>query len=263
MQTDPVARKFEQIGARIVHRHRPPERRGPSFSLDVTRDRRGELFEVVSATDSDVDLWVPDVHRHGRHLLLRMAQTFPSVARQGFLCGFDERHLFVAGIEGEITSVQQAFEALKPAAVVDALAARQVKAADRNRRANAAFKRQGEWFFLPAPDFVTTGALVFRREPLRLGRRKPHVAEELARRGGMTVRVSNQYPNGLTDGEYVRLLRAQPVAASWHWKSMTRDAEVFVRGSIRHPDHRTIHLAGWHRVLPNREAASNALAFLD
>jgi hypothetical protein len=263
MKADPIARKFEQIGARFVHRHRAPQHWEPGLRVDVTRDRRGELFEIVSTPDSDLALWVPDVQPSTRHLVLHSAQSHPTTERHVFLCGFDERHLFVAGIEGEIASVRQAFEALKPPAVIAALSAHQVKAKDRDRRANAAVKRQGEWFFLPAPDFVTKGALVFRHEPLRLGRRKLHVAEELARRGGMGVRVSHRYPNGLTEGEYLRLLGEDPEIAALHWWRMTRDAEVFVRGAIRHPDHRTLHLTGWHRVLPNREAASNSLAFLD
>jgi hypothetical protein len=39
-----------------------------------------------------------------------------------------------------------------------------------------------------------------------------------------------------------------------------------VKGRIRHPDHKTIELAGWHQVLMNTEhqsAAMQNLAFLD
>ena len=47
---------------------------------------------------------------------------------------------------------------------------------------------------------------------------------------------------------------------------MTRNAEVYVRGRIRHADHRTITLHGWHRVLMNTENQARAMrnvAFLD
>jgi hypothetical protein len=41
---------------------------------------------------------------------------------------------------------------------------------------------------------------------------------------------------------------------------------VYAKGSVRHPDHATIHLATWHRVLMNTEQAARAMrhvAFLD
>ena len=50
------------------------------------------------------------------------------------------------------------------------------------------------------------------------------------------------------------------------WTTMVRDAEVYVKGAISHPDHETIHLAYWHRVVPNRETEARAMrsvAFLD
>jgi len=43
---------------------------------------------------------------------------------------------------------------------------------------------------------------------------------------------------------------------------MKRDALVYVRGEITHPDHKTICLEGWHRVLMNTENRSMALRFL-
>jgi hypothetical protein len=41
---------------------------------------------------------------------------------------------------------------------------------------------------------------------------------------------------------------------------------VFVRGRIRHPDHKAVTLHGWHRVVMNTEGQSRAMrhvAFLD
>src|SRR5207253_6043381 len=40
---------------------------------------------------------------------------------------------------------------------------------------------------------------------------------------------------------------------------LPRDALVYVRGEITHPDHRTICLEGWHRVLMNTENRSMAM----
>jgi hypothetical protein len=50
--------------------------------------------------------------------------------------------------------VQQAKEALKPVEVQSAQAREGLKAKARSRRKNAAYRRQGEWFFLPVPGLV-------------------------------------------------------------------------------------------------------------
>lgn len=50
------------------------------------------------------------------------------------------------------------------------------------------------------------------------------------------------------------------------WRPMRRNAEVYIPGRIRHADHATITLHGWHRVLMNTEGQSKAMrnvAFLD
>lgn len=48
--------------------------------------------------------------------------------------------------------------------------------------------------------------------------------------------------------------------------SWRRNPSVFVRGKIRHADHKTITLDDWHRVLMNTETESVAMrhvAFID
>ncbi len=44
---------------------------------------------------------------------------------------------------------------------------------------------------------------------------------------------------------------------------MTKNPRVYVRGHVRHPDHRTIYLDNWHHVLLNSERTTRNLAFLD
>ena len=51
-------------------------------------------------------------------------------------------------------TVRQAKEALKPAEVQNAQVRERVSTGDRERRRNAAYVRQGEWFFLPMPGLV-------------------------------------------------------------------------------------------------------------
>jgi hypothetical protein len=47
---------------------------------------------------------------------------------------------------------------------------------------------------------------------------------------------------------------------------MMRDPELYAKGAVRHPDHNTIVLHGWHRVLMNTEHEARAMrhvAFID
>jgi hypothetical protein len=163
--------------------------------------------------------------------------------------------------------VVQAKEALKPSEVRTAQARRGLGAEAGNRRKNQAFRRQGEWFFIPAPNLLVDERSVLRNEPLqRSNGGKPHWVEFCYRTGGVQVFVCPRRPNGVTETQYLRLLAADPAARQWGWRSMRRNPEVYVRGHVRHADHKTIVLHGWHRVLMNTEGQSRALrnvAFLD
>jgi hypothetical protein len=79
--------------------------------------------------------------------------------------------------------------------------------------------RQGEWFFVPAHD---VDAVVLHRNTAinRFIPRagKPHVVDEIALGPG---------------------------------------GAVYARGGVRHPDHKTIKLRGWHRVVKNLEVVQN------
>jgi hypothetical protein len=268
MDTTLLDMKFAHIGARLKVADRPTRRgrmTGP-IALDVQTDRRGEFFEVVSQPGADVEVAVLDVQPADRHLLL-LVREGPDKSK--FLCGHDERHWFVAGIPeaASVGTVRQAKEALKPAEVQSAQARRGLRARARGRRKNAAYVRQGEWFFLPVAGLAVPGPLVRRGEPLSRGNgSKPHWAEFCYRTGGETVYVCGRHPGGLTEAQYQKVLAVNPKARGWGWRTMRRDPGVYVKGRVRHPDHKTIALHGWHRVLTNTEGQSKALrsvAFLD
>ncbi len=193
-------------------------------------------------------------------LLVRKSTAEPQLDR--FLCGHDEREWFVAAVPGKASSVVQAMEALKPADVLAAQAEQRLTARQRNRRKNRAFRRQGEWFFVPAPTLLVDNKLVLRNEPIRRGGGKPHIVEELYRTGGTRVYVCAQHPNGLIEPEYKDVLRRNPQASRWGWKVMMRDAGVYACGRIRHPDHATITLPEWHRVTMNTETQSRTMCFV-
>jgi len=246
-------------------------RRSPSdrtvVRLDVRGDARGEYFELVHRRDVAVD--VLEVNSAERHLLLMARQPLGGGQRSiesRFLCGHDERAWFVAAIpeEAEARDVQAAKDALKPQAVWDAIREFGVPMDQRDRRRTAAFVRQGEWFFIPRYDLKVDETRVLEDEPIRRGAGKPHVCQYLFRIGGDDVFVSDEEPNGITVAQYRQLPREQ--RRSGTWRRMTRDAIAYVKGSVRHPDHKTIWLSPWHEVVMNTETKALAMqnvAFLD
>ena len=148
----------------------------------------------------------------------------------------------------------------------EALAREQVSSRKRYERKNRAFRRQGEWFFVPEPSLVVDKNTVLRNEPLRRGAGKPHMVQEIFRTGGEIVHVCSRHPNGLTPAEYKGLLQRTPSAVRWGWQVMTRNPGVYARGAVSHADHATITLPFWHRVMMNTETQSRTMAnvaFLD
>ena len=276
MDTHQLQIDFARIGARlrVIPEQRTQRTPSAAVRIDVEEDRHGEIFDLRFDERTSPDFFSVDVRPERRHLLLMLreqpAAPHQPPAKSRFLCGHDERHWFVAGVPEAVrgvSSVRTAMDALKPAAVRQAELRAGVKPRERYRRKNAAFLRQGEWFFLPVPDVLLDPFQVRRNEPLTRGRgSKPHTLEFAYRRGGVTVHVCRQHPNGLEVEEYTRLIRSNPEARHWGWRVMTRDPELYARGRVRHADHATIVLHGWHRVVMNTEGQSAAMrhvAFLD
>jgi hypothetical protein len=237
----------------------------PRIVLDICRDKLGEYFEIQTAPGTQ-ELVVLNVQPSERHLLLlsrQFGQQGQVLAKQKFLCGHDERHWFVAAIpESEpVSTVADAKIALKPEVVRVRERTLGLSRAESSRRRNAAFVRQGEWFFIPDEALNVNPFLILRNEPLSRGNGgKPHWAEECYRSGGETVYVSGAYSTGLTALEYNRL--PEQKRKRGNFRVMQRDASVHVRGEIWHPDHETVTLKCWHRVMMNTENRSSAMRFL-
>ncbi len=240
-----LRRHFSRMGARVFVRGPGPRQR-EKIRIDVGRDRSGEFFDIRSETNVVPEIL--DVQPSTRHLVLMVRD---GRLKNKFLLGHDERHWFAAAVPGDsVRDVRTAIASLRPEEI-------------EGRKAI----RQGEWFFVPEPGVTEKGAVIHRNEPLSRGAgSKPHICEELMRRGGVTVMVCRQYPTGIGLAEYERLIATNHNASSYMWRRMTRDAEVYARGEVRHRDHKTIDLVGWHRVYMNRERFARhapQIAFLD
>jgi hypothetical protein len=165
MTTELIERRFASIGARVRIAH--ASRGRPE--IDVGSDRRGELFVLRVGGVHGVTVDVVEADRDDRALLLLVRD---GGEKSKFLCGFDERHWFVAAIPERASGVG-------------------------------------------------------------------------------------------TVEKFMRLPTSRRRAG---WVEMVRNPELYAKGAVRHPDHATIVLHGWHRVLMNTEQEARAMrhvAFLD
>lgn len=263
MKTQHVEKAFDDMGARVsvTEDERAGGRRvfGRQFTIDILSDRKGESFSIH--VDKGVGLKVLDVRPKERHLVLATEEN-GSLTR--YLCGHDERHWFVAAVPGAVTTVKQAKTALKPT---------EVRAAEKHAKKSGGRRhgkkplRQGEWFFVPT-DKSFPKESILKNEPIARmsgGRiNDPHMVSELVRTGGYVVYSMQSVRNQEVRVAAENVIRGRIITEDVHdevdravkgitWRSWMAEPEVYARGSVRHPDHSTLKLDGWHRVYMNTE----------
>ena len=251
---------FRKIGTdvRAVAPRPRPWRLAPTPPVSVRV--QGGVFELTLPAGGLA--CVLDCRKDERHLLLSLQA--PRAAAERFLCGFDERHWFVAGVTAS-SSVPAAKESLIPAAVRQVILRSGLRHADRFRRRTSAFLRQGEWFFVPTETTVNP-LNIHRHEPLiRPGGGKAHVVDELVRGvGEMVWHHQLHAPAGVTDAQFRALPEAVRTGKGWSQRlRVAREGSVLARGAVRHPDHATVYLPTWHRVFINNKQRPASLGFLD
>jgi len=197
------------------------EMHGDAFEIDVLANEGREMFKLTFPWSDTITADVLDMKPKLRHLVLDVTGWRLPIGGR-YLCGHDERHWFVASLPfgHRTTTVRGAMEALKPEIVRREQKRKGVKHR-RHRRKTAAYVRQGEWFFLPRP-MMHVGELAIHNGELVRNWGKPHRVE-------------------------------------WLYRPEGRD-ETFVRGDVSHPDHETIQLQVWHRVVQNTEVEPTPLA---
>jgi len=260
METQLIKKSLALLGADL---NTEPGATEISYSIDV----RNGMFRIQCG--KRVDMKVVGLAVKDKHLLLQVTEpaTNRNPAKHKFLLGHDERDWFVAAIPEAFTwvkNVTDAKEALKPWEVLWKEKSLPGKA--KNKRRNKVRVRQGEWFFVPAPQLNPVQLLIFKNEPLSRGAgSKPHMVDEVYRTGGEKVFVSRKFPRGISEEGYKKIITRNPNRKA-EFTMMNRNAEVFARGRVKHNDHATIFLDGWHKVVMNTEAQALSrknLAFLD
>lgn len=158
-----------------------------------------------------------------------MVRRQTSARMRYFLAGLDERQLFIAQTTEAVTTVDQARRSL----------GRSVQFAEGKRRGSS-MDRQGEWFFLETNAQTREEIEKAIKSTKASVRRNIDIGSPDSRRGAGNPHVADEYirlPNVSTDG-----------------KAPIRPFRVFVRGKIRHSDHKTVRFSQWREVIRNNES---------
>ena len=149
--------------------------------------------------------------------------------KRHFLLGVDERQMFIAQLPEAASTVRQAHDRLKAPTVW----LYEGKQAGRTIR-------QGEWFFLNV-DSAEQGKIEHAVKN-GLVRLKIDIASGIA---GRRVKFKNEHvAEELVIVEGTKLERGLPI----------RERDIFVRGSVRHPEHKTVSFKNWRKVIRNTES---------
>ena len=271
MDRQAVQKMFEKIDSRVTIRTGTRLRFDTNpLSVNVVTDKKGEHFTITISPNVNEDkifIQCLDVDVKLKQMLLLIRYTAAITSRtnitreedrtERLLVGHDEMHWFVAGVTAS-TSIEQAFRNLRPVAVTQILREKHISVKDGMKRKNKGFIRQGEWFFVPVEYNITKNTIIHKNEPIqRNPRSTPHMVEELIREGGTTVYVGRL--TSLTKSEYSKLSAQEQK----YYTPRIQNARVFARGKIRHSDHHTIELNGWHEVHLSTEVGNSSNAFID
>jgi len=294
MNRENIKKMFENMGSRLTIRTGTSTRMRDSrpLSINVAMDRHGEHFTLTLNPLLDEEktvIQVLDTDKKHRQMLLNLVywtipeelteqsrraiskgwttavrvlqNNKPQKVVEKLLVGHDEMHWFVAGVSGS-NSIKEAFERLRPTEVILAAKRAGVRRKDIFRHKTKGFIRQGEWFFVPA-NLSEKDMVIHKNEPISRQGGTPHIVEEIVRFGGEKVWVG---PNQkiISEKEYKKLISKDPKEAS-KWGLRMRGAKVFGRGKVKHKDHHTVILKGWHEIhlSTERTASGGSNAFID
>lgn len=163
----------------------------------------------------------------------------PNTMRK-FLMGVDERECFMCQVNRSARTVEHARSLLKTPQVTFC-----------EGKAKGRTIRQGEFFLVN----VT-----------------PEEENEIKKQIKKVGVKQNAALNDFILGEGSRLigkphvakeLVAMPGRALEHGFTVRRRPEVFIRGSLRHPDHKTVKMKLWRRVILNNEETRESGTFID
>jgi hypothetical protein len=274
---DTLTHRFDRAGLPIELRTLPLtdrlERAADIVQMDIARDERKhrprERFRVypghtsnrleVLGVDRAIHQLVLLVDEPRRVFTVRMPKhrTVPSDAKivrtdpksvwieqptpgrvRRFLCGMDEAHLFIAMLPDAVTTVRDAHASLRDPLIDEV-----------ERRSSSPTLRQGEWFFVAIPCDE-------EREVETLARRTLPVRRGVGIAGAASIRrIGREHV-----ADEIVVVPPSPIAGNG---AVASTARVYVRGAVRHPDHKTVVLRHWRRTIVNRESIEQPIEGID
>jgi len=165
--------------------------------------------------------------------------------KRHFLMGVDERQLFIAQLRDAVSTVTAARNSLGAT----------VEFHEGKRKMTPG--RQGEWFFVKTSSAQEEHIEDYIAANRTFIQYKKNIGEVHGSRSGGNPHIAD---------EIVVIPRSQNTEAKFrkrNGKLITegmfpiRSRTVFIRGCIRHIDHKTIKYTHWHEVIGNREGATD------
>jgi hypothetical protein len=152
--------------------------------------------------------------------------------KRHYLMGVDERQLFICQLPKGVSTVRDAHSSLKAPTVTLA----EGKVPGRTIR-------QGEWFFVNISDEEMARV---NSEVKKMGAHKKASIGRFAGRSGGKPHVADELVT--VTGEALE-----------HGFPVRQRPEVYVRGSVHHPDHKTVRFSSWRKVIANTESNSGRM----
>lgn len=172
----------------------------------------------------------------GKQKMLTIKRRTPKAMRF-MLVGRDERQLFIATLPRHCTTVKEAHEVLKGSTVTMA-----------EGRVSGKTIRQGEWFFLH----------VSEEEAERIKQHIKLFGTQKERPLGNLLGVRQGKPHVVTEAVVIAPKKLE------HGHSVQGRSEVYVRGKVRHEDHKTVSFKDWRKVIKNAEGGGgNGVYWID
>ena len=202
----------------------------PRRTFEVNMPRWGQERRAAAASRAAPGVIVRQAKHHW---VVRQTTT---ADKRHYLMGVDERQLFIAQLTSGCSTVDAAHRLL----------GNTVQFADGRRRGSS-LDRQGEWFFLETNAAQREHIERMLRGCRTVVRRKVNIGGFTGRAGG-NAHLAEELVL-LTDDLLSEGSRLEHGFA-------LRSPQVFVRGSIRHVDHRTVRFHQWREVVGNNEGAT-------
>lgn len=209
----------------------------PSWQLrDVDTDGESWKDGLARRFNVRVSAIKAAVGRGGRITKLEVTRKTDAQKRH-FLCGLDERQLFIAQLPKAVSTVRDAHACLKTTTVTLA----------EGQGINTT--RQGEWFFLePSAEELAAIEAGIEKGTINVERTVPigPFSDGSSARSRSKVRQFRGNPH---TAEELVVLPGKPLDHGFS----VRGREVYIRGKVRHVDHKTVSFKSWRKVIRNAE----------